>query len=59
MNLQQYMKENGISIRRAARELGADRALVSRWRRGLVQPGREWWLKLQAWSTYKITENVK
>ena len=59
MNLNDYMKKNSISIRTAAKELGANRALVSRWKRGIVMPGREWWLKLQSWSRYQITEDVK
>ena len=59
MNLHDYMTENGISTSRAAKELGADKPLVSRWRRGIVKPGRVWWLKLQAWSRFQITDDVK
>lgn len=58
LNLDQYMRAHGISNRQAERELGADRVSVSRWRSGLVRPGREWWGALVAWSDGEITEDV-
>lgn len=58
MNLDQYMRENGWSNRKAAMALGCNREQVSSWRRGLYRPGRDWWGRLQEWSGGAITEDV-
>jgi len=58
MNLQDYMRKHGLSNRAVARQTGADRVQVSRWRRGVTRPGRDWWTKLVDWSNGEITEDV-
>ncbi len=58
MNLDEYMRAYGISNRRAERELDVDRTCISRWRSGLVRPGRDSWEALQTWSNGEITEDV-
>lgn len=58
MNLDQYMKREGWSNRKVAKAIGCDRESVSRWRRGLTRPGRDWWSRLQEWSGGEITEDV-
>lgn len=59
MNLDGYMRGQKISNRQAERELGVDRTTISRWRNGLVRPGRDWWARLVKWSNGEITEDVK
>lgn len=58
MNLDQYMRQNGWSNRKAAKSLGCNREQVSSWRRGLYRPGRDWWRRLEEWSGGQITEDV-
>ena len=58
MNLSEYMSKYGISNRQAARQLGADRVQVSRWRRGVTRPARDWWARIVEWSDGTITEDV-
>jgi len=58
MNLDQYMRTHGISNRRASRDMQCNREQVSRWRRGLVRPDRDWWDVIVEWSGGAITEDV-